>query len=179
MAAVAANSLYTRIAATPATPATLLCLAKAQYASLTRADAAENDTSSRHKIAILSQMLSECRNTYGVQFQLGVELGRSALPFHRARHHEIEDTEYIVGDLALLKLLLAGLLNELPLAIVHADLIFLKLHISSRHRQRGPVSTSVEVVEDHRAVGSARDSIGSANGVKHVGVAHLTVVVDA
>lgn len=76
-------------------------------------------------------MLPECGNAYRIQIQLGVELGRSALPFHRAGHHEIEDAQHVVGNLTLLKLFLAGLLNELSFAIIHADLVFLELHVSS------------------------------------------------
>ena len=179
VADVAANSLYTRIAATPATPATLLCLAKAQDASFAGADAGEDNSPPCHEIAILGQVLPERGDAYGVQVQLSVELCSGALPLNWAGHHEVEDAEHVVGDLALLKLLLAGLLDKLPLAVVHPDLVLLELNVSPRNGERGPVGASVEVVEDHGAVGRARDSVGSAHGVEHVGVAHLAVVVDA
>ena len=97
VAAVAANSLYTQIAATPATPATPLRLAKAQNASLARADAGEDNSPSRHEIVILGQVFPERGDAYGVQVQLSVELRRGAFPSHWAGHHEIEDTKHIVG----------------------------------------------------------------------------------
>lgn len=106
VADVAANSQYTQIAATPATPATLLRLAEAQDASLSRSDAGEDDPPSRHEIAILGQVLPERGDAYGIQVQLGVKLRRGALPLHRAGHHEVEDAKNVIGNLALLKLLL-------------------------------------------------------------------------
>lgn len=172
MAAVAVNSLYTRIAATPATPATLLCLANAQNASFTRADAGENDSPSRHEIAILGQVLPERGDAYGVQVQLSVELCRGALPLNRAGHHEIEDTKHVVGDLALLKLLFAGLFYQLPDAIAHMNFVFLKLNISARYRKHCPTGAAIEMTPNLEAetgyVGEKADALALMDHLEEV-----------
>ena len=107
------------------------------------------------------------------------ELGGGSLPFHGLRHHEIQRSQNVVGDVSLLKLLLAGLLNELPDAVGQLDFVFLELDVTAGDGQRRVLGCSVEVAEHHGAVGGAGDSVGAADGVEDVLVVHLAVVVDA
>ena len=172
--------LASEFAVTPFTPVTIgLRAAEREDVSLAHVNPVEEDPALGHEVLVLRQVLAIGGHADAIDPHDIEELGSRSLPLHGPRHHEVQGPQDVVGDVALLELLLAGLLDELPDAVGQLDLVLLEIDIASGDGQRRVLGCSVEVAEHHGAVGGAGNSVGAADGVENVLVSHLAVVVDA